>query len=240
MTETPDRHQRRSRRLRVRRRPHRAGRAADGDAAVLHRLRDDRHRRARAARRTRRAQAGAPPGPLRDVRRRLPPRPRLLQVLARRRRRDGSVPPARRLRDLRHPGAPRAALGDALPAGRRPGQLRLAGQRLRRRHAIHRVPDGAAGHGDGPRHRRGHRRLPAQLRRPLAGADHPARRGSPTCWSTARPASRSAWPPTSRRTTCARSPTARSGRSSTPTPPARSCWTRSSSGSRAPTSRRAR
>ena len=32
--------------------------------------------------------------------------------------------------------------------------------------------------------------------------------GSRTCWSTARPASRSAWPPTSRRTTCARSPPA--------------------------------
>ena len=70
---------------------------------------------------------------------------------------------------------------------------------------------------------RGHRRLPAQLRRPLAGAGRPAGRATPTCWSTARPASRSAWPPTSRRTTCARSPTARSGRSSTPTPPARSC-----------------
>ena len=45
----------------------------------------------------------------------------------------------------------------------------------------------------------------------------------PTCWSTARPASRSAWRPTSPRTTCARSPTACSGRWSTPTPPARSC-----------------
>ena len=33
------------------------------------------------------------------------------------------------------------------------------------------------------------------------------RRGSPTSSSTARPASRSAWRPTSRRTTCARSPT---------------------------------
>ena len=33
-------------------------------------------------------------------------------------------------------------------------------------------------------------------------------RATPTCWSTARPASRSAWPPTSPRTTCARSPTA--------------------------------
>ena len=66
------------------------------------------------------------------------------------------------------------------------------------------------------------------------------RRATRTCWSTARPASRSAWPPASRRTTCARWPTARSGRSSTPTPPARSCRTRCSSGSRAPTSPTAR
>ena len=41
-------------------------------------------------------------------------------------------------------------------------------------------------------------------------------RASRTCWSTARPASRSAWPPTSRRTTCARSPRASSGRSANP------------------------
>ena len=120
-----------------------------------------RHRRPRAARRARRPQAGAPPRDLRDVRRRLPPRPRLQQVLARRRRRHGPVPPARRRRDLRRPGAPRAALVAALPAGRRPGQLRLARQRPGRRAAVHRVPDGAAGHGDGPRHRPGHRRLPA-------------------------------------------------------------------------------
>ena len=39
-------------------------------------------------------------------------------------------------------------------------------------------------------------------------------------------ASRSAWPPTSRRTTCARSPPAPSGTWSTRTPPTRSCWTR--------------
>ena len=132
-------------RRRRRRRPDRADRAAGRDAALLHRLRDGGHRRPRAARRTRRPQAGAPPGALRDVRRRLPPRPRLLQVLARRRRRDGSVPPARRHRDLRHPGPARAALGDAGAAGPRPGQLRLAGQRLRGRDALHRVPDGAAG-----------------------------------------------------------------------------------------------
>ena len=76
-----------------------------------------------------------------------------------------------------------------------------------------------AGHGDGPGHRQGHRRLPGQLRRPHAGADGPARRGSRTCWSTARPASRSAWRPTSRRTTCARSPRASSGTSTTPRRP---------------------
>ena len=95
----------------------------------LPRLRDVGHRAARAARRARRPQAGAPPGALRDVRRRLPAGPRLLQVLPRRRRRDGPVPPARRHRDLRHPGAARPAVVAALPAGAEPGQLRLARRR---------------------------------------------------------------------------------------------------------------
>ncbi len=45
------------------------------------------------------------------------------------------------------------------PLGRRPGQLRFAGQRGCGRAPLHRDEDGAAGHGDGPRHRRGHRRL---------------------------------------------------------------------------------
>ena len=45
---------------------------------------------------------------------------------------------------------------------------------------------GAAGHGDGARHRRGDRRLRTQLRRPHPGADDPAEPGSRTCWSTAR------------------------------------------------------
>ncbi len=44
----------------------------------------------------------------------------------------------------------------------------------------------------------------AELRRPAAGAHRSSRPRSPTCWSTAPAASRSAWPPTSRRTTCAR------------------------------------
>ena len=50
-------------------------------------------------------------------------------------------------------------------------------------------------------HRRGHRRLPAQLRRPRAGAGGSARRPSPTCSPTAPRASPSAWRPASRRTT---------------------------------------
>ena len=156
------------------RRQGRAGRAADLRAAGLPRLRDGGHRRPCAARRTRRSEAGAPPGALRHVRRRLPARPRVLEVLARRRRRDGPVPPARRHRDLRHPRPPRPAVGDARAADPRPGQLRLAGQRLRGRDALHRVPDGPAGAGDGPRHPRGDRRLPAQLRRAQPGADDPA------------------------------------------------------------------
>ena len=165
-----DRQPRRTRR----RWPDRADRAADLDAAGLHRLRDGGHRRPGPARRPRRPEAGAPPGALRDVRRRLPARPRLLQVLARGRRRDGPVPPARRHGDLRHPGPAGPAVGDARPADPRPGQLRLTGQRLRGRDALHRVPDGSARARDGARHRPGHRRLPAQLRRPLAGADDPA------------------------------------------------------------------
>ncbi len=67
-------------RARQRRRPHRTGRHPAGDAAQLHRLRDERDRRPRAARGPRRAQAGAPPRAVRDVRQRLPPRPQLRQV----------------------------------------------------------------------------------------------------------------------------------------------------------------
>ena len=53
--------------------------------------------------------------------------------------------------------------------------------------------------------RRGHRRLPAELRRHRDPARGAPGRAARTCWSTARPASRSAWPPTWPRTTSARS-----------------------------------
>ena len=52
--------------------------------------------------------------------------------------------------------------------------------------------------------RREHRRLQAQLRQPRARAASCCRPRSPTSWSTAAPASRSAWPPTWRRTTWSR------------------------------------
>ena len=61
-----------------------------------------------------------------------------------------------------------------------------------------------AGDGDDRLDRRGHRRLPAQLRQPRARARRCCPRRSPTSSSTAPPASRSAWPPTWRRTTSSR------------------------------------
>ena len=54
------------------------------------------------------------------------------------------------------------------------GNFGSPGRRPGRRAAVHGVPDGAAGHGDGPRHRPGHRRLQGQLRRQDAGAGRPA------------------------------------------------------------------
>ena len=62
------------------------------------------------------------------------------------------------------------------------------------------------------------------------------RAGSPTCSPTARAASPSAWPPTSRRTTCASSPKRCTGAWKTMTPTKRPRWPRSPSASRAPTS----
>ena len=98
-----------------------------------------RHRRARAARRPRRPQARPPPRPLRDERDRASARrARTRKCAAHRRRGDGQLPPARRLGDLRHARPHGAGLLDALPARRRPGQLRLDRRRPRRGHALHR------------------------------------------------------------------------------------------------------
>ena len=156
---------------------------------------------------------------LRDVRRRLPPRPGVLQVRAASSATSWVSSTRTVTRRSTTPSCASCSRGALrYPLVARPGQLRLARQRRRRRAAVHRDQDGAARDGDGARHRRGHRRLPGQLRRPHAGAASSCRRASRTCWSTARSASRSAWPPTSRRTTCARSRPARSGTSRTPRP----------------------
>ena len=56
----------------------------------------------------------------------------------RRRRGPRQVPPARRRPRLRGDGAPRAGVHHALPARRRPGQLRLDRRRPAGRHALHR------------------------------------------------------------------------------------------------------
>ena len=138
----------------------------------------------------------------------------------------GQLPPARRLGDLRRPGPDGPAVVAALPADRRQRQLRLAGQRPGRRHAVHRVP---------ARRRWPWRCCGTSTRTPstsgrttTAGprSRRSCRRASRTCWSTAPRASRSAWPPTSRRTTCARSPRPCSGAWSTRRPTRRPRSTR--------------
>ena len=85
-----------------------------------------------------------------------------VEVRAHRRRRDGQVPPARRLGDLRHARPPGAGLLDALPARRRPGQLRLGRRRPGRRHAVHGGAAGADRARDAARPRRRHGRLRAR------------------------------------------------------------------------------
>ena len=136
--------------------------------------------------------------------RRLRRRPALSQVGHDRRRRDGQISPARRQRDLRRARPDDPGLVDARAADRRPGQFRLDGPRSAGGDALHR---GAARPGrqlPARRPRQGHGRLPAQLRRRRDASRRSCRRASPTCWSTAPAASRSAWRPTSRRTISAK------------------------------------
>ena len=99
------------------------------------------------------------------------PDQQIREIGPRRRRRDGQISPARRHRDLRRAGAHGAGLLDAPAAHRRAGQLRLGRRRSARRHALHRVPAGAARDGAARGHRQGHRRFPGQLRRQRKRAD---------------------------------------------------------------------
>ena len=139
------------------------------DEALVSRLRDERDRRPRPARRARRAEAGAPAHHLRDARERLHARQAVPQGGAHRRRRDGQIPPARRSVDLRRAGAHGAGLRDAAAADRGAGQLRLDGRRPGGGDALHRGAAGALGPRADRRHRQGHRRFPAELRRQRAG-----------------------------------------------------------------------
>ena len=72
------------------------------------------------------------------------------------------------------------------------------------RDALHRIAPDQDRAVAARRHRQGHRRFPAQLRRLATANRRSCRRNSRTCWSTAPAASRSAWRPTSRRTISAR------------------------------------
>ena len=164
-----------------------------------------RHHVARAARRARRPQAGAAPHPLRDVREPAPlPGRQAPEVRDDRRRGAGQVPPARRHVLLRRDGAHGAAVLDARPAGRRPRQLRLARRRRARRLPLHRGAPGAAGDRAARRDQAGDGRLPPELRRHDRGADRPAGEVPAPAGQRLHRASRSAWRPTSRRTTWAR------------------------------------
>ena len=129
------------------------------------------------------------------------------QVRQDRRRHVRQLPPPRRGRHLPDARAHGAGLQHALHAGRRPGQLRLRRGRLAGGHALHGGALQPHRRGDAARHRRQHRRLDAQLRRDAARAARSCRAACRTSWSTARRASPSAWRPTSRRTTSARSST---------------------------------
>ena len=136
----------------------------------------------------------------------LQPEPQARQVRPDRRRGDGQVPPARRQRDLRHAGPARAGLLDALPAGRRPRQLRQHRRLARRGDAVHRGPP-----------RRGWRRRCCATSTRTRSTSSPTYDGEPpgagrAAGAVPEPArqrqlraSPSAWRPTSRRTTCARS-----------------------------------
>ena len=123
------------------------------------------------------------------------------------RRSHRQVPSPRRHRRVRHDGPHGPGLRDAGAARRRPRQLRLGRRRPRRRDAVHGVAPAPRGHGAAARPRQGDGRLRPELRRVAAGAARAPVAATRTCWSTAAPASPSAWPPTSRRTTSARSST---------------------------------
>ena len=136
------------------------------------------------------------------------PRPPHHEVRPRHRRRHGQVPPPRRRRDLRRAGAHGPGLLSLRhPLVARPRQLRLARRSARpppatpsagwpriAMHMLDGIDEDTVDFNDN---------YSGEVQEP----DGAAGRGSRTCWSTAARASPSAWPPTSRPTTWARSST---------------------------------
>src|ERR1051326_1108932 len=98
--------------------------------------------RARAARRARRIEAGAPARAVRDARDGPAAQQEVHQVREGGGAGDGFVPSARRHRDLRHAGAAGAAVFDALSAGGWSGKFWIRRWRSAGGHALHRVPPG--------------------------------------------------------------------------------------------------
>ena len=143
------------------------------DEALLPRLRHERDRVARAARRARRPEARAPAHPVRHARAGPRPQQEIRQERPRGRRGDGQVPPARQPADLRRAGAHGAGLLHARHAGRRPGQLRLDRRRSAGGRPLHRMPAHQDRRHHARRSRQGHRRVPRELRRHAEGAVRP-------------------------------------------------------------------
>ena len=151
-------------------------------------------------------QARAPPDPLRDVRRWVPPDRGFFKCAAVVGDVLGSY----------HPHGD-SAVYDALVRMVQPWALRYplvdgrATSAPRQRPGgglpVHRGAAGPVGHGDGARHRRGDRRLQTELRRPLAGAGHPSEPVPEPAGQRQLGDRGRAWPRTSRRTTSPRSPT---------------------------------
>ena len=199
----------------------------------LPRLRDERDRVARPARRPRRPQAGPSPDPLHDGRDGPVGDELVPQVRGDRRRGDGQVPPARR-----------QALYDALvrlaqdfsmryPLVDGQGNFGSVDGDSRGRDALHGGAPDRDRRRDARRHRQGDGRLRRQLRRHAEAAVGPAGQAPEPARQRQLRASPSGWRPTSRRTTSARSSTRRSPSSTTRS----SRPTTSASTSRARTSR---
>ena len=180
-------------------------RSLEDEMRRVSRLLDVGDRRPRAARRARRPQAGAPPHPVRDGQAgELGPR-RPTRSRRSRRRRDRQVPPAWRLGDLRHDGrawrrtsrcatrwsTARATSARSTATRPRPCATPRCAWRALAEALLADLDKETVDFG-------------AQLRRHASRSRWCCRPASRICWSTARRASRWAWRPTSRRTTCAR------------------------------------